>query len=142
MDFHAINEAVLCGHSMGGKAAMAFSLLNPDRVQKLAVLDIAPVSYQHSHAPFLESLLAVDLAGLKSRAEADKAVASAIPDQATRLFLLQNLTGSPGHYHWRINLAVLHEFMSEIVGFPTELLANLSANLPVAFIHGELSDYL
>lgn len=142
LDFHSIEQAVLCGHSMGGKTAMVFSLLHPERVKKLAVLDIAPTTYLHSHAPFLESLLEVDLSQLQSRAEADRAIVEAIPETATRLFLLQNLTGSPGRYRWRINLAVLHEYMTEIVGFPSHLLDKLVCESQTAFIHGELSDYV
>ena len=36
-------KAVLVGHSMGGKVAMAMAMLAPSRVERLCVLDIAPV---------------------------------------------------------------------------------------------------
>jgi pimeloyl-ACP methyl ester carboxylesterase len=142
IDFHGIDQAMLCGHSMGGKTAMVFSLLHPDRVSKLAVLDIAPVAYSHSHAPFLQELLKIDLQQLESRAEADRALEKAIPDAATRLFLLQNLSGSRLNYRWRINLQVLFDYMPEIIGFPSNELAKLSTKIPCQFISGELSDYM
>lgn len=135
-------RVILCGHSMGGKTAMTFSLLHPERVEKLVVLDIAPVKYQHSHAPFLEELMKIDLAALNSRREADRALAEAIPEPATRLFLLQSLTGSPGAYYWRINLAVLYEYMSEIVSFPEVLNEGYTSPVASLFILGELSDYV
>lgn len=138
---HAFDKVILCGHSMGGKTAMTFSLLYPERVEKLLVLDIAPVTYTHSHAPFLEELMKVDLHSLNSRREADKALAGAIPELATRMFLLQSLTGSPGKYHWRINLPVLHEYMAEIVSFPQSL-SEHSSGVACLFVMGSLSDYV
>ncbi|MGN6161030.1 MAG: alpha/beta fold hydrolase, partial [Marmoricola sp.] len=35
----------LVGHSMGGKVAMALALEHPDLVERLCVVDIAPVDY-------------------------------------------------------------------------------------------------
>ncbi|NND00142.1 MAG: alpha/beta hydrolase, partial [Gammaproteobacteria bacterium] len=116
-----------------------FTLEHSARVERLQVLDIAPVAYSHSHAPFLEALMEVDLAGLKSRSEADRKLQAVIPDNATRLFLLQNLSGSAGAYTWRINLPVLHKFMPQITGFPE--VHNSVANKAL-FIAGELSDYV
>lgn len=40
-----LSEAVLVGHSMGGKAAAMTALLHPDVVKGLMVMDISPVSY-------------------------------------------------------------------------------------------------
>ena len=97
-DHLSIEKAIFCGHSMGGKTAMQLALNHQERVEKLIVLDIAPVKYQHSHAPFLEGLMDIDLSALKSRSEADRALQDVITDTATRLFLLQNLTGSSGSY--------------------------------------------
>ena len=36
------DDAILVGHSMGGKAAMTLALAEPKRVNKLLVVDIAP----------------------------------------------------------------------------------------------------
>jgi len=142
LDQHELSQIVLCGHSMGGKVAMLFALLYPERVAKLIVLDIAPIAYQHSHAPFLQALLDIDLSTLSSRSEADRAVAEAIPDTATRLFLLQSLAGSTGQYFWRLNLAVLYEFMPQIIGFPDGLVCDKQSTVPALFLYGDQSDYV
>lgn len=139
---HQILNMILCGHSMGGKVAMLFALLHPNYVSKLAVLDIAPVTYQHSHAPFLEELLKIDLSQLESRKDADRALASVIPDIGTRLFLLQSLAGTVGGFYWRINLSVLHEFMPQIVGFPEGNVSELRNNCETVAIIGGLSNYV
>ena len=142
MDQHGLHRIIPCGHSMGGKVAMLFALLYPERVAGLVVLDIAPITYRHSHAPFLEELMTIDLSSLKSRSEADRALQVAIPDTGTRLFLLQNLVGSSGQYHWRINLEVLHQYMSEMIGFPMNLVKNAKFLKEALFICGEQSDYV
>ena len=138
-DQHKFLIIDLCGHSMGGKVAMLFTLTHPQRVNKLVVLDIAPIDYQHNHAPFLKKLMQLDLLQLKSRNQADLLLRAAIPDTATRLFLLQNLRGSPGDYRWNLNLSVLHDYMAEITGFPETDHVALNDAL---FVAGELSDYL
>lgn len=139
---HDLPQVSLCGHSMGGKVAMLFALQHPNRVARLAVLDIAPITYSHSHAPFLVEMMKVDLSTLKSRSEADRALKPVVTDTATRLFLLQSLTGSPGEYRWRLNLPVLLEFMPELVGFPTQTEVDLQNDLSTCLLLGGLSSYV
>lgn len=138
-DDHGLQKVHLCGHSMGGKVAMLFTLEHPDRVRQLIVMDIAPLKYHHSHAPFLEQLMQIDLTKLTSRKDADRKLQAAIADDATRLFLLQSLSGSADGYSWRLNLPVLHDYMEQITGFPE---VNTSANNEALFVAGALSDYL
>ena len=142
IESHGLTKVHLCGHSMGGKVAMAFSLLYPDRVSSLAVLDIAPVKYNHTHAPYLESMINLELDSLESRSAADKMLTDAIPDTATRLFLLQSLAGSKGNFSWRLNLPVLLQYMPEILSFPLSELDGLSNAGATLFVSGEQSDYL
>jgi len=142
VDTLGFEKVTLCGHSMGGKVAMAFALLYPERVDKLAVLDIAPVAYSHSHAPYIKALMQVDLSALGSRNEAEHALRTTIEDTPTRLFLMQSLVGSPGKYRWRLNLPILYQYMSDITDFPEQVLAGLSNELESLFLIGGDSDYV
>lgn len=143
MDGLGFASAHLVGHSMGGKVAMCCALWHPERVSRLCVLDIAPVTYQHSHAPFLSAMLSIDLSQLKSRSEADRLLLEAIPDKATRMFLLQSLSGSPGGYSWNLNLQVLHDFMDEIIDFPVDTMTwSSQSNVATVLISGSLSTYV
>ena len=45
MDNHNMQQAIVLGHSMGGKTAMSLALQYPTRVSKLIVADIAPKQY-------------------------------------------------------------------------------------------------
>ncbi len=139
LDDHSIEKIKLCGHSMGGKASMVFSLLHFERIDQLAVLDIAPVSYSHTHAPYLEAMIDLDLSSIASRAEADKVLSEAIPDTATRLFLLQSLVGSAGSFEWRLNLRTLLDEMPKILSFPE---MSMSSEVDALFMNGQMSDYV
>ena len=50
----------LCGHSMGGKAAMALALTHPQLVRRLIIADIAPVAYTHTQAMFIDAMRSID----------------------------------------------------------------------------------
>ena len=128
------------GHSMGGKALMDLALTHPGRVERLVILDIAPVQYSHGHLPFIDTMAALDLSGIASRADADRALSTAIPDAATRLFLLQNLVQKDGSFDWRLNLPVLREYHDQILGFPAY--GDVTFDGPSLILSGANSPYV
>ena len=81
----------LIGHSMGGKVAMKFAAKYPERLEKLVIVDIAPRYYKPHHQEIMAGFNAVDLENMKSRNEADEAMASQIAELDVRQFLLKNL---------------------------------------------------
>lgn len=133
--------AVLVGHSMGGKVAMAVALEAPAAVSRLLVADIAPVTYDHEsgHAGFLAAMAALDLHPGLTRADADTALSAAVPDPATRGFLLQNLRlgAAPG---WRVNLPALAASLHNLVGWPDMEDARYAG--PTLFLSGARSHYI
>jgi esterase len=107
---HGIDSAHLLGHSMGGKTAMHFALAHSSRVERLVVVDIAPRTYARKHDEILDTLLSLDPGRFNSREEAGEAMAAAIPEPATRQFLLKNLArGEGGSFHWKMNLSVIND---------------------------------
>ncbi|MEL7106674.1 MAG: alpha/beta fold hydrolase [Pseudomonadota bacterium] len=125
------------GHSMGGKAAMVLALTQPDRVKRLIVADMAPAAYTHTHAHFIEAMLALDLSNVRTRGHADRALAEAIPDRGVRVFLLQALDVKA--QRWTLNLEVLLSEMDQIVGWP-EIGGRYEG--PTLFLSGGASDYV
>ena len=95
-----LGPVALIGHSLGGKVARRLSLLRPDLVQRLVVVDVAPVAYASTFGPFVEAMRRVDLAALPRRADADVQLQSAVPDGN---FLLQNLVKTDAGFVWRVN---------------------------------------
>lgn len=141
LDAQGIARASLIGHSMGGKAAMWLALNSPQRVDKLVVVDIAPVAYSHSYAGLIRALKRLPLDRIKNRKEADHWLEERIPDARLRQFLLQNLVFREQRYHWRIYLDALLHAVSDITGFPeTEEGMRFTGN--TLFLSGEHSDYV
>ncbi|AFG38632.1 alpha/beta fold hydrolase [Spirochaeta africana] len=98
--------AVVVGHSLGGKVAMALALQSPELVSATAVLDIAPVRYPDRHSHILDALLRVQQAQPQSRSQADTMLAQDVPDQMVRGFLMKNY--DPQEV-WRIPVDTLAE---------------------------------
>ncbi len=140
LDAQGIGEAVLVGHSMGGKAAMWLALDQPHRVSALAVADMAPVVYPPRFGGLLAALGGLTLDGLADRREADARLAETLPDAALRAYLLQGLAREDGQWRWRTNLPVLKSSMPEILGFPDP--AGRQYPGPTLFLYGTASDYL
>ena len=145
----AEDPVTLVGHSMGGKVAMVLALRFPDLVDRLCVVDVAPVDYGASGAfsGYVEAMQGLDLEAVERRSDADRALTEAVPDQTVRDFLLQNLRRDPsaegGGWCWQANLAGLGEGLGEISGWPADRLEGLSPfEGPVLWVAGEESDYI
>ena len=133
-------QALVFGHSMGGKAAMRLALDAPERVAALIVADIAPVAYTHSHLDQIDALRGLDLGAIAKRSEADAALRGPVPDATMRAFLLQNLRISGDGITRRSNLDVLAGAMETLVGWADTGVRQYDG--PVLFIAGGASSYV
>ncbi|MDZ5620802.1 alpha/beta fold hydrolase [Nocardioides sp. HM23] len=140
----ADDPVALVGHSMGGKAAMVLALRHPELVERLCVVDVAPVAYPHASefVGYIDAMLAIDLTTLADRAQADRALQDAVPDDGVRGFLLQNLRREGDDWRWQPNLELLREEIDEVGGWPTESLDESSYDGPVLWIGGSDSRYV
>lgn len=136
-----LDRAALIGHSMGGKIAMTLALSSPELVERLVVVDIAPTPRPPTHMAFVEAMLALDLHGMTRRTAADAALQPSIPNDAERLFLLQNLVAGPDGLRWRLNLATIRDEMAQLSGFPAFDEAAAYRG-PTLVIRGANSDYV
>jgi esterase len=114
----------ICGHSMGGKVAMALALKQPHLVRRLVIVDIAPVDYRdeirsrakesgHVGVPLIavRAMCAVE-DGLRvgkypRREDVDRALElHGVEDQDVRLFVATNLvpTAQNGKWTWRCDV--------------------------------------
>lgn len=134
-----LSSAHLLGHSMGGKTAMQLALTRPQRVDKLIVADIAPVTYQHEHSNVLRGLTALAATKIHSRQQADNILAEHVAEAGVRGFLLKNLNRGPaGDYGLLLNLdAIKANYDALVTG---------NAGTPFGgatlFVKGGQSDYL
>lgn len=132
------DDAVILGHSMGGKVAMALALTEPERVRGLVIADIAPVSYEHDLAYTIRAMDSVDLTQVRSRRDADTQLAEHLTDTALRQFLLTNLERGEDGWQWRIPLQYLADNLDSIQGFPA---FSGQWDGPTLALYGERSDY-
>jgi len=143
-DFMAAKDipaATILGHSMGGKTAMALALSQPQLIDRLIVVDIAPVEYAHDNLSYIDALQSLALDGVQSRGQADDALAEEISDAALRAFFLTNLARTGGGFEWRVNLAGLKASLAALHGFPEG--AELEPfSGPALFIAGGASNYI
>ncbi len=131
----------LVGHSMGGKVAMRAALAAPAEVSRLLVADIAPVAYDHAafHARYVAAMRAVPLRPGLTRAEADAALAEAVPDKATRGFLLLSLRlgAEPA---WRLGLDGIGPSLPALAGWTPP--QDPPYQGPALFVAGGRSDFV
>ena len=125
----ADDRSTLVGHSMGGKAAMVLALRHPELVDRLCVVDISPVAYAKAgeFRGYIDAMQGMDLAALGGRADAEAALAAAVPNPTVRGFLLQNLRRDGDGWRWQANLDVLGRDLAELGGWPEEALAGTRA---------------
>lgn len=134
-----IERAILIGHSMGGKTAMRFAQLYPEKIEKLIVVDMGVKSYEPHHQDIIEAFRALDLAELERRSDAEKQMKARIPEFGVRQFILKNLyRKSKTEFAWRVNFEVLDAKMDEILAS----LPEKPVSLPTLFIRGEKSNYI
>ncbi|HIJ62473.1 MAG TPA: alpha/beta fold hydrolase [Rhodospirillaceae bacterium] len=140
MQRRGLMPADLLGHSMGGKTAMILALKRPELVERLIVVDIAPVSYTREIMPdYIRAMRRVDLAKAGSRAAVEAEIAPVITDPRLRAFLMQNLLIDHGRLSWRVNLAGIAADLPELIAFPA---VHGSFDGPTLFLAGEHSDYI
>jgi len=118
---------------------MTLALTAPARVARLVVVDIAPIATPDQHTPLIDAMLALPLAEVRRRLDADARLRAAIPDDEIRLFLLQSFVPGPDAGAWRFNLTALRAAMPALIDrLPVPSDARYAG--PVHVIRGARSD--
>ncbi len=125
LDDLEIKSSNFVGHSMGGKCVMQLALSYPERIKKMAILDIAPKSYAtfhnygtftNNHTAILKAMLKIDFTKSQSRMEIEQHLKEEIKDESVCNFLLKNIARSHnGHFYWKLNVTALNDNLGEIL---------------------------
>jgi pimeloyl-ACP methyl ester carboxylesterase len=135
-----LDKVNLLGHSLGGKVAMQFAAMYSEKIKKLIVVDMAPKSYSEKLFDFVEKLLQINLAEIKSRKEVEIELRKIIKDEATVQLLLKNIQwNEEQHLSWKFNLKTIVENWYK-VGTTFGIKENIL--VPALFIRGEKSNYI
>jgi esterase len=139
-----IPSANLIGHSMGGKTAMFFAAMHPEKTDKLVVADIATRYYPPAHDGVINAIKRIELDRIPSRKEVEEQLRFSLHDEGTVQFLLKNLyrIEQPGEIKklaWRFNINAIEKNIEAIgEAMPAEAVFNK----PVLFVRGEKSGYV
>ena len=154
LDSQKLDKAILAGHSMGGKTVMHLAVQQPERVDSMIIIDIAPQAYSISeqsthnlsHVRILDAMLAVDFSRVEKREDVSAQLEQSIFSARVRSFLLKNVVRTDsGQYCWRINVSVIREELPSVLGGldPGDYKGGKGiSGFPVLFIRGEKSDYI
>lgn len=133
----SLDQMILVGHSMGGKTAMTLAQLAPELIEKLIVIDIAPVKNPtHRHNHIFAGLFAVQQAQPTTRQQAKNVIAEHIPVEGEQQFMLKSFDPTQAG-RFRFNLASLHQNYLNIMDWQPVYFEK-----PTLFIKGGLSDYI
>ncbi len=136
-----LDEFDVIGHSMGGKVAMKLAERLPEKVKRLIVLDMAPVSYSKGrHDNVFAGLNEVSayLNTITKRSEAESYLSMHIKDPGVRQFLLKSLKKENDRFKWQFNVQSLWNNYDKIMSWK----AIEPFNGPTLFIKGEQSEYI
>lgn len=133
-----LKDIILIGHSMGGKVAMQLSQVIPQLIQKIVVIDIAPVKYSSSpNAIILRTLMYCLNNQITDRKQIMAVMQEAGLSEATCLFLLKSYKNQ----HWLFNLPTINDQYANICDWQTIPSASPCLK-PILFIRGGNSVYL
>jgi esterase len=142
LDEMKLARVTLLGHSMGGKVAMLLACRHAERVERLIVVDIAPKNYFWAgHRASFAAMNELNLADLRSRAEAEMRFEGRVPSWGLRKFLVTNLErADDGTWFWQINLPVVTAALPELEKNPLTAADKYSG--PTRFVAGGKSTYI
>ncbi|ANF70676.1 acyl-CoA esterase [[Haemophilus] ducreyi] len=131
-----ITEVIVVGHSMGGKTAMTLAHMAPELIDKLVVIDIAPVSNPlNRHDNIFEGLFAVKASQALTRQQAQQAMQNLINEQE-QPFLLKSFDAQSSE-RFRFNLSALKAQYPYLMDWQ-----EVFFDKPTLFIKGADSDYI
>ena len=142
IEYHKLGPCAIIGHSMGGKISMVVALTRPELVERLLVLDIAPVHYDHNYLNYVKAMKNIDLSKVSRRVDVQLIISNVVENPTIKEFLMQNLvTNKKSVYEWRVNLDAFESNMTDILGFP-KISSKQAYTAKTLFVGGSKSDYI
>lgn len=139
LDDRQLNKVRLMGHSMGGKTVLQLLNQAPERLERIAVADMAARAYPPHHQPIFDALTSIELQALSTREAAEEQLMQALKDPGIVAFLMKGLyRKKEGGFDWRANLPVLQAHLGQILqSIPLEI-----NTIPTLVVYGTNSQYV
>jgi esterase len=147
-----LRKFFLCGHSMGGKTAMAFAVRWPEMINALIIVDVSPFTNENNsqtvfkqHNAILKTILSIDLTHVTSRGEVENLLLEKISSEKERGLILKNLQRNSGDiFTWKLNASSLFKNLDKIMSplCLKEVVSQPVTGFPVVFLKGSYSNYI
>lgn len=132
-----LHKVIVIGHSMGGKTAMMLTYLAPHLIEKLVVIDMAPITYtQRRHDNVFRALFAIKSSRPENRQMARVIMQQFNLDDDTLQFMLKSFDANAPEC-FRFNLSALFANYDNISDW-----MEINVSTPTLFIKGGNSDYI
>lgn len=154
LDSHKLRDVILVGHSMGAKAAMVVSLLRPDLLSKLVIIDNSPVSHVLDSG-FTEGLIGMckverkmadsSLSTKEKTKKIDEILAEYEKDPLVRIFYMSNLVKKPKNGRlFRVPVLnfLKEDALSNLGDWPTEIVKDKKFDKPVLVLKAKHSNFI
>jgi pimeloyl-ACP methyl ester carboxylesterase len=128
----------LIGHSMGGKVAAQFASSYPSYVDKLSLIDIAPIAYDRGHDDVFDAVLSLEPTSLNSRKDAEHLLSQSLSDNTVIQFILKSLTRNQNGFEWKTNFQALYDNYDNIRKAPPIK----QITIPCLIVRGSRSSYV
>jgi pimeloyl-ACP methyl ester carboxylesterase len=144
-----IKKTNIIAHSMGGKAAMLFSLKYPEMVDKLIIIDIAPKDYNtieyrehlNKHKHLLSIFDDINLDEINNYTQFNKHLDKYKLDNNDKQLLAKNLRKCKDKtFRWKLNIRGIQENIENILAF--KIKDHYAYKKECHFIICEESDYI
>jgi pimeloyl-ACP methyl ester carboxylesterase len=140
MEENWIHDAILLGHSMGGKTVLQYMADHDSGISKSIIVDIGLKKYKGGHQEIFDALFAVDLENAISRMDVENVLSGYLKELGTVQFLMKNLTRKrSGGFEWKMNLDLLFKNYQHILD---GIHFDHPIETPTLFIRGDQSDYI
>jgi pimeloyl-ACP methyl ester carboxylesterase len=145
-----IPNAIVMGHSMGGKTAMQYAADYPDRTKKMIILDIAPRAYtadefeqagKINHPKLLKTLTEINLKQFGTRQQITDYFETVPQADQIKYFLQKNIQKSnSGGYEFKFSPENILKNIENMSGKPA--FGKNVFKKDVLFVKGEKSGYI
>lgn len=140
LDRAQIKKAILVGHSMGGRNALVFNQLFPERVERLVIEDIGPDSTYELGGDLVDLLQKVPVP-FKDKRMAKEYFLGPFGDPKLGDFLYTHIIEKPEGFTWDFNISMVEQIIGE--GRKQDLWPAIKAiKVPTLWFRGAQSDAL
>ena len=149
LDSLNISKISIIGHSMGGKIAMAIACQFPHLIDKLIIVDIAPVDYNRRltstqtefHASVIKCFNNIEPGEIHSYTDLYNKLDTFKCTNNIKQLLAKNLRKTKNKsFEWKLNFKAIESNLSNILG--NNLDDDYQYSEECSFIRGDLSDYV